>query len=132
MKKPFRVAVASAAVLTATMIAPTANAAPTSQAITVVNCNSSTVQWIHLYYPASAHHGPVCFGHPGTYTLPNPVFFENLCPGNNFGHLTGQDMNGNPTRDDFTPGGSKQGVGDFVFTVTQTRGETDGFTCPSG
>jgi hypothetical protein len=89
------------------------------------------VQWIHLYYPASAHHGPVCFGHPGTYTLPNPTFFESLCPGNNFGHANGQDMNGNPTVDDFSPGGSKQGVGSFVFTVTQTRGEIDGFSCPS-
>jgi hypothetical protein len=121
----------SAAVVTIPMIAPAANAATINPLITVQNCDSTTVQWIHFYYPASAHHGPVCFGHPGTYTLPTPTFFVSLCPGNNFGHANGQDMNGNPTVDSFTPGSSKQSVEDFVFTVTQTHGESDSFSCPS-
>jgi hypothetical protein len=125
------VAVASAAVVSATIFVPAANAATTNPAITPQNCNSATVQWIHFYYTAAAHHGPVCFAHPGTYTLPNPTFFVSLCAGNNFGHANGQDLNGNPTVDDFSPGSSKQSVEDFVFTITQTHGETDGFSCPS-
>jgi hypothetical protein len=134
MRRSFRVATAFTGVAAATAFTPAANAAVThavKPAIVEENCNSGTRQWIHLYYPASAHHGPICFAHPGTYPLGGNLF-TSVCAGNNygavFGHYPGH--TGRSVFRSFGPGGTV--IVDFdVSLVSQSRGVTGTtYTCP--
>ena len=153
MKRSFRVATvftgaaAAAAAAAAVTFTPAVNAVampgaaaqvPKGQEvtpnITVENCNSGTRQWIHLYYTAAEHHGPVCLGHPGTYVVPNHnTVFQSFCAGNNFGRIIGKNSgtNGTISSSSVTFGpGARNPIFLHSVTVIDGRGQADNDTCP--
>jgi hypothetical protein len=145
MKRSFRVATVFTGAAAAVALTPALNAVampgnvaqvPKGQEvtpnITVENCNSGTRQWLHLYYTAAEHHGPSCFGHPGSYTIPNSrTAFASLCAGNNNGFLLGITRSGFFESVPFGPPDARlllNGMTDV--TVTLTGGQSDSNTCP--
>lgn len=104
--------------------ATTARAAAAAPDITEKNCGANTQNWAHLYLPASAHHGPFCFGFKGSYFL-NSFGFTDFCAGNNSGYIT--DNAG--VRYPFSPGENEpMGLGFIVEWVTIT-GWSGNATC---
>lgn len=57
------------------------------------NC-SLDANYVHLYYPAAADHGPDCFGGIGKLSFSPHVTFYGICGGNNggivYGYSTGR------------------------------------------
>jgi hypothetical protein len=145
MKRSFRVATVFTGAAAAVSLTPAVNAVampgnavqvPKAQEatpnITVENCNSGTRQWIHLYYTAAEHHGPVCLGHPGTYIVPNHnTVFQSFCAGNNFGRIIGKNSDTNLSSSSVTFGpGARIPIFLHSVTVIDGRGQTDNDTCP--
>jgi hypothetical protein len=90
MRRAFRVVTAFAgAVAGASAFAPAAGAAiaiPDRPATVVFNnCKAGESDYVHIYFPASKHHGPQCMGYNGSRTFPGTVI-QSFCPGNNGGY----------------------------------------------
>lgn len=101
MATVFTGAAACAAVFAPTAGAVTARTAPavragaatarTTAAVPATvseNCNAGTKTWVHVYFPAGADHGPVCFGDRGIVGVAS-VTLLGVCGGNNSGVIFG-------------------------------------------
>jgi hypothetical protein len=69
--------------------AVTASTSPAIRAsIVSKECGAGTNTWVHVYFPAGADHGPVCFGDRGDTGVSN-IILAGLCGGNNSGWING-------------------------------------------
>jgi hypothetical protein len=149
MATVFTGAAACAAVFAPTAGAVTARTAPavragaatarTTAAVPATaseNCNAGTKTWVHVYFPAGAHHGPVCFGGRGVAGVAD-VTRLGVCGGNNSGYISGLSTDhGGHWPIHFGPGTternfSKWGVGgDLRVSFVYISGFKGGDTCP--
>jgi hypothetical protein len=100
MRKAFKVATAfTGAAVGAVAFTPTAMAAPTEPDNGPYNCAAGYNTSVHLYWNASEHHGPTCFGNHTFYSgfagPPNGPRYDSLCPGNNIGQFASVSVNRN-------------------------------------
>jgi hypothetical protein len=70
----------------------------------------------------------VCIAHPGYYALGTGTFLS-ICAGNNYGYVSGLSTGGRYHNYPFHPG-SGFTLSLHSVVVHQSRGVTDGFTCP--
>jgi hypothetical protein len=161
MRKSFQMAtVFTGAAACAAAFAPTAGAATTRTAPAVragaastrtaaavpartvsVDCNASTKTWVHVYFPAGADHGPVCFGDRGAEGV-NSVTLVGECGGNNSGWIYGYSTArggswsihfGHGTTERNFSKWSRSGIhlgGDLIVTEVSITGFSGGDTCP--
>ncbi len=140
MKKTFRVATAftGAAACTAAFVPPAA-ATPGATAqeaqpnIVVKHCDSTTKQWVHLYYTPAEKHGPACFGFTGLHFIGRNTAFSKICTGNNHGYIRYAFSAAGPsTSTDFSPRETLTFLPNplYIYSVGISGWDNSGYTCP--
>jgi hypothetical protein len=155
MATVFTGAAACAAAFAPTASAVTARTAPAVRAGAAVaraaaavpartgskDCNAGTKTWVHVYFPAGADHGPVCFGGRGAEGV-NSVTLVGVCGGNNSGYIFGYSTDhgafwgipyGHGTGERNFSKWSAHGIhvgGDLRVTEVSISGFRGGDTCP--
>jgi hypothetical protein len=128
MRRAFRVAATFAgAAAGAAAFAPAAAAATVvpdrPDTIVFNNCKAGESHFVHLYFPASRHHGPQCLGYDGSHAWYPDEVYQKYCAGNNFGYIG---ILGHVYS--FGPG--QRASGNFPVSFVTITGHTGNATCP--
>jgi hypothetical protein len=100
---------------------------------TVVTCPSDAADgyWVHLYWPASAHHAPTCVGGASVnayfFNNGNGIKFAAICGGNNSGWYAPLDQ-GSVS---FGPGQTKRTLNTTIVGIILSGDDGLPFMCPN-